>query len=224
MYDILTEQLVLFMRGRVNLDKNKSQDTKQKLIDAAIEVFSEKGFDGARVDEIAARANINKAMLYYYFNSKEKLFEELIKQYKEDVKSLKNSLLKDLDLDNDKDIDKLFAGMYDFMYEKKDVLRIIMIESLKSTSQDVTIFNSLLPSVDLKLSNLKDKGVEVEDTTSVMINSFFYMLLPAAGFIILGDRWMDFYGFDKKGAKKKFLESYKEIRKNFIHKKVNKEK
>ncbi len=50
-------------------------DTEQKIVDAAAEVFLEKGIDGARTQTIADRAGINKALLHYYFRTKEKLYE-----------------------------------------------------------------------------------------------------------------------------------------------------
>lgn len=203
------------------MSKDKACDTKQKLLEAAVEVFSEKGFDGARVDEIAARAQVNKAMLYYYFDSKEKLLAELVRNYKEDVKKLKENIVKNIDLDDDNKIDAMFEGMYDFMCDRKDILRIIMIESLKATSTDVTIFSSLLPSIENKLINLRNKGIEVEDTVSLMINSFFFMMLPAAGYIILGDRLADFYGFDKEETRAKFLKTFKQFRKDIIHGKMD---
>jgi AcrR family transcriptional regulator len=52
--------------------------SREKIISAAIEVFSEKGEHGARMEEIAARAKINKAMLYYFFNSKGNLYKEVL--------------------------------------------------------------------------------------------------------------------------------------------------
>lgn len=51
-----------------------SSETEQKIIKAATEVFLEKGKDGARMQEIADQAGINKALLHYYFRSKDKLF------------------------------------------------------------------------------------------------------------------------------------------------------
>lgn len=54
-------------------------DNRTKIIDAAIEVFANKGKYGARMEEIAARAEINKAMLYYYFSSKNNLFYEALR-------------------------------------------------------------------------------------------------------------------------------------------------
>lgn len=57
----------------------KSQDTEGKILDAAKEVFQKKGMDGARMQEIADEANINKAMLHYYYRSKQLLFEAVFK-------------------------------------------------------------------------------------------------------------------------------------------------
>lgn len=49
--------------------------TEQKIFDAAHEVFTQKGMDGAKMQEIANKAGINKALLHYYFKTKEKLYE-----------------------------------------------------------------------------------------------------------------------------------------------------
>ncbi|MGI9951976.1 TetR/AcrR family transcriptional regulator [Moorellaceae bacterium AZ2] len=54
-------------------------DSRNRILAAAEEVFSAKGLRGARVDEIAARAQINKGMLYHYFQSKEDLYAAVLK-------------------------------------------------------------------------------------------------------------------------------------------------
>jgi len=55
--------------------KETDLQTEDKIFEAATRVFTEKGFDGARMHEIARQAGINKALLHYYFRSKEKLFD-----------------------------------------------------------------------------------------------------------------------------------------------------
>jgi TetR/AcrR family transcriptional regulator len=55
-------------------------DTRDRIINAAIEVFAEKGKYGAHIEEIAALAGVNKAMAYYYFSSKENLYKEVIQR------------------------------------------------------------------------------------------------------------------------------------------------
>ena len=52
--------------------------TQEKILDAASSAFAENGFGGARVDEIARLAGVNKAMLYYHFGDKKALYREVL--------------------------------------------------------------------------------------------------------------------------------------------------
>ncbi len=54
------------------------QPTRDRLIAAAALEFAARGFDGAKVDRIAARARLNKAMLYYHFHNKAALYREIL--------------------------------------------------------------------------------------------------------------------------------------------------
>jgi TetR/AcrR family transcriptional regulator len=56
--------------------------TKARILDAAIEEFSAKGFAGARVSEIAARAGVNVQLIAYYFDGKEGLYRELGRRWR----------------------------------------------------------------------------------------------------------------------------------------------
>lgn len=47
---------------------------KEKILDASLREFAERGFDGARIDRIAANADVNKALIYYHFKNKEELY------------------------------------------------------------------------------------------------------------------------------------------------------
>ena len=55
----------------------KKDSTEDKILEAATNVFVSKGMEGARMQEIADKAGINKALLHYYFRSKEHLFEAI---------------------------------------------------------------------------------------------------------------------------------------------------
>ena len=56
--------------------------TKARILDAAVEEFSAKGFSGARVSEIAARAGVNQQLIAYYFDGKEGLYRELGRRWR----------------------------------------------------------------------------------------------------------------------------------------------
>jgi AcrR family transcriptional regulator len=58
----------------------EKQSTEKIILEAAKEVFVEYGFDGSSMQKIADRAGINKALVHYYFRSKEKLFEATFKE------------------------------------------------------------------------------------------------------------------------------------------------
>jgi TetR/AcrR family transcriptional regulator len=60
--------------------KRDAVATKAAIVDAAVEEFAALGLAGARIDEIARAAGVNKALLYYYFESKEHLYEGVIEQ------------------------------------------------------------------------------------------------------------------------------------------------
>src|ERR1700690_1258224 len=54
--------------------------TRGRILSAALKEFAAKGFAGARVDEIARRAAINKRMLYHYFGGKKELFRAVLRR------------------------------------------------------------------------------------------------------------------------------------------------
>ena len=61
------------------MKKTKDENTEEQILNAAKNVFQSKGMDGARMQEIADKAGINKAMLHYYYRSKQLLFEAVFK-------------------------------------------------------------------------------------------------------------------------------------------------
>lgn len=58
----------------------QQKETEAIILEAARRVFISKGLDGARMQEIADEAGINKALLHYYFRSKDKLFEMIFRE------------------------------------------------------------------------------------------------------------------------------------------------
>ncbi|TXF77447.1 TetR/AcrR family transcriptional regulator [Chryseobacterium sp.] len=61
------------------MGKDTDVSTEEKILISASKIFTEKGFSGTRTRDIAEEAGINLALLNYYFRSKEKLFEQVMK-------------------------------------------------------------------------------------------------------------------------------------------------
>ena len=58
---------------------SRAQDTKQKILEAAREVFAEQGFAKGSVEMIARKAGVSKTLVFWYFKNKDQLVEEVIK-------------------------------------------------------------------------------------------------------------------------------------------------
>src|SRR5690349_20816476 len=57
---------------------DRSAETRARILESALREFSSLGLAGARMDQIAAAAGVNKALLYYHFDSKENLYAAAI--------------------------------------------------------------------------------------------------------------------------------------------------
>lgn len=77
----------------------KDKSTEQRIFNAARKVFLQKGLAGARMQEIADEAGINKALLHYYFRSKEHLFQGIFQEVFEQIsKGFGDILNADMDV------------------------------------------------------------------------------------------------------------------------------
>lgn len=87
-------------------------DVRQRILDAAAEVFAECGFGGAGVDAIARRAGVNKAMLYYHVGDKAALFGEVVRANVERIRQAVTAALAETDDPRERlrAIPRAFAG------------------------------------------------------------------------------------------------------------------
>lgn len=64
-----------------SLRQRRKEARPQELLDAALDLFVERGFAATRSEDVAARAGVSKGTLYLYYPSKEELLKEVIRQY-----------------------------------------------------------------------------------------------------------------------------------------------
>jgi len=108
-----------------------SLSTKQlQLLDTAESLFSQKGFDGTSVRDIAEAAGINTAMISYYFGSKEKLMEEIFERKSLNIREKVDNLLKDDSLDPFQKMYSLVDEYIDGIFQKRVFHRILLCEQI----------------------------------------------------------------------------------------------
>jgi TetR/AcrR family transcriptional regulator len=119
----------------------EDKNSEEKILDAAKEVFTEKGFDGTRMEEISQRAGINKALLHYYYRSKEKLFNAIFELVMGDLfREAMEKMTSDIPL-----FEKIefFVEMYINLLRRNPHIPVFVISELHRNPQRlVTIFKN----------------------------------------------------------------------------------
>ena len=76
-------------------------DARERILTAALETFSQQGFDGAKTRDIAARADVTLGLLQYYFGSKPKLWEAAVDLAFEEMEGALDAVLDDGDFESE---------------------------------------------------------------------------------------------------------------------------
>ena len=103
--------------------------TRRNILEIATEEFAEKGFSGARVDDIAARTNTSKRMIYYYFGDKEGLFVAVIEQAYAGIRQIEANLSLD-HLDPEQALRTLVGFTFDYQNANEGFIRLVMVENI----------------------------------------------------------------------------------------------
>ena len=102
---------------------------KERILEAALEIFSHKGFHPATTDEIAERAGVGKGTLYRYFETKDKLFAELVRLRLEELEKRAGSVMDGQD-DVLTMISKYIRVYFEFFDGNQRLFRLIVQEQL----------------------------------------------------------------------------------------------
>jgi len=120
-------------RGRVH----DAQAAREAILDAAETVFAEHGFDGARVDAIAALAVYNKSLIFQYFDDKLGLYAEVLKHADREMTELQAQVLTPLLADESvasdaqrfrRLLETMVRTVFDYFVEQPRLMRILLWE------------------------------------------------------------------------------------------------
>lgn len=103
--------------------------TERRIFDAALEVFARKGQDGARLQEIADHARINRALLHYYFRSKRQLYEAVFAHgFRQFITGLTQSLREEAAFEDT--LRAFVHGYIDYIHSHQSMARLMLNECL----------------------------------------------------------------------------------------------
>jgi len=154
----------------------------EKILSSARQEFAEYGLAGARVDRIASKAGVNKAMIYYYFRSKENLYQTIISQQLSKIKTLAEEIIT-AEVTPESLCLKL-AEFYNSLFENQENLIPILLREVASGGERIrTILKQIIAEkrLDTKVKEVidigKKRGLFREVDTKQAIISFMGMNL-----------------------------------------------
>jgi AcrR family transcriptional regulator len=163
-------------------DNKNDKSTEQKILEAAKQVFMEKGIDGARMQDIADKAGINKALLHYYFRSKEKLFEMIfMEEARKFMPKVTSIMMSELTLFEK--VEK-FVGEYIDTLMQNPLLPIFILNEINRNPKEAIkkIFGNQRPPID-KVDELIAKLVKKGEINPIrgyelMVNMVSLCIFP----------------------------------------------
>ena len=217
----------------------KNQVRKEYIIEAALSLFSEKGFENTRVDEIAEKAGVNKALIYYHFESKDAILSYLLDEFLAGVKIremdfIANNIIKaiqegDLDILPDrmrfaseealakfmKEMRRNAEEMLDYILDNRDTVRLMLAESLKRGNNQMSLFQ-FVEFMEQKESNpmyrsIRDADNDFTYSGAAMISKFFFSILPLLNFAAYFDDYLKVSSMKEKDLRSDFMRAYMNI-------------
>ncbi len=109
---------------------SKSDATKSQILREAEREFSEKGFFGARIDEIARNASVNKSLIYAYFGSKKELYKTVLFDVYDRLMKVEQEIIADDSSDYREKLRQFVKLYYRFLQQNPTYVRMVMWENL----------------------------------------------------------------------------------------------
>lgn len=172
-----------------------AEATQKRILAAAKREFSRLGLGGARVDDIAEKAKVNKRMIYHYFDSKENLFRRVLEDAYLDIRRAESKL--DLDgMPAMAALEKLVRFTWDYYLEHPEFLTLVNSENLHKakhlkTSRNIDAINRPLHNM---VQDILERGVregvfrtgidEMQLNVTIAAISYYYFTNRYTGAVV----------------------------------------
>jgi TetR/AcrR family transcriptional regulator len=169
------------------------ENTEERILVAARKVFMQKGLAGSRMQDIADEAGINKALLHYYYRTKEKLFEIIFLEHKQ---KMFGNLVKILDSDKSvlEKIELIIEHEQDSLQALPQLPLFIMNEVNCNPERVMEMHDKMMKDVQLKFFAQVEKEIAEGKIRPIKpldlmlnlvgLNVFPYLSMPMFGHIM----------------------------------------
>jgi len=195
-------------------------DKREHIINIAIELFSEKGFEGTSIRELAAKAGVNIAMVNYYFGSKDKLFEALVENRVSYMKGKLEDLVANQNLSDIEKIDVIIETYIERLLSQPDYHRLIHQELLLRQREALhyNITNIFIKNKDLVKKIIETgikkkvfKKIDPELTLASIIGTINQVMLSKSMCLLIVQKDENFDPYTDKAFRKRLETHIKQM-------------
>lgn len=199
-----TECSVLILEAIIMNRKN----AKQHILSNALEIFAIKGFEGARIDQIAKQANVPKSLIYYHFKNKDDILETLISNFIDDYTNLIENYMTETSEEKSTNIkNRMEEVYYEFGIKNSDLIRVILIESLKKNNPSLALFKVLDAMIQKENQHNELDNNELNQRRVV---EFFTSFIPNYAYLCFADEWTKFFKISRQKFDELYLDAYQQ--------------
>lgn len=182
--------------------RGEPEKTRAAILKAALEEFSHEGVTGARTEEIARRAGVNKALLYYYFKDKEGLYAAALEQVFSGLHQRVMAVLERTELPPRERLLLYAQTHFDFIASAPIYPRLVQREFMRSSGRTLSpaaskimehhgkpLYNRLEKLINEGIAAGDFRQVDPVQTVTSIIGTivFYFISMPAQQFMHAGD-------------------------------------
>ncbi|MCT4608850.1 MAG: TetR family transcriptional regulator [Pelagimonas sp.] len=178
--------------------KRDAEATRARILLAAKKEFAKSGLGGARVDEIAERANANKRMIYHYFGGKEELFCAVLEEAYLDIRDAEQRLKLD-DMPPRDALEKLVRFTWSYYLKNPEFITLVNSENLhraKHIKGLKTLPQTMRGLVDM-VADILERGEKAGEFRAGIDATQLNITIAAIGYYYLTNRFTGSYLFDR---------------------------
>ena len=184
---------------------SRTKNTQARILQAAERLFAENGFDATSVDSIARAANVNKAMVYYYFKNKDDLLISLV----DDL--MRGMWERVRDTSNHVHLRDKIADEMTYWMEHRQTLVLLLMEALKQSNESPALFNAAGNVIESELTRRgfpqSPTDAAVSDSRrQALVHEFFTGIMPMVAFVALRDKFCAYFGLEAQETDALFLD------------------
>ena len=192
--------------------RKNSEQSRAEIFDAAIKEFASRGPDGARVDAIAKRTRTTRAMVYYYFKSKEGLYRAVLENAYRGMREAE----RELDLAHSPPIEamrRLVAFTYGYYHDHPEFVALVMAENQSGGRhiRKVHRMHRLNVSIIDIIAGVLDRGASAGLFRTGIDPVDVHMMISSLGWFPIANRHTFGYVFGRDLGSRRNIEHNREL-------------